>query len=216
MRSPLPDLDHAIADVRRSLPYGSPILAIPSVRSRDFVEVLQGVLIPAGLASARFCVDWYGDYIDSERATVRVLDGVLGRAHIGALLPVLEEASRAQADLLIAATDIDPHVLGMLLVNSIKGTLRSLPLTPVGDGAGDAIGAIARASAATPGAAHAAGLTVGAPGALARVIATTGGTVLAGAHPGARPIGVVYVGGDDIAHARARAQAARLGPAGLA
>jgi hypothetical protein len=207
------DLERTAAELRRSLPPGALVLAVPSVRARDWIEVVRGVLLPLGLASSRFCVDWFGDYVDADRCAVRVLDGALAQPHQHAFLPALEEAARSGVSLVVASSDIDPSMLGMLLVNSVKGTLRSFPLMPHLEAGRSALEALAGVAGAQIGSAGPSGLTLGAPGALLRLIATLDWTVVVSEPPCAQAttIGLIHVGGEDIAEARARTRSARLG-----
>jgi hypothetical protein len=218
LREASPDLDRTVAELRRSLPPRAPVLTVPSVRARDWMEVVRGVVLPLGLASSRFHVDWFGDYVESDRVMVRVLEGALAQPHQSALLPALEEAARSGASLAIASTDIDPPMLGMLLINSIKGTLRSFPLTPRPEAGRAALDALAGIAGAQVGTAGPSALSLGTAGTLPRLIATLDWTVVVGDLPSAQTttIGLIHVGGEDIQHARARARSSRLDPRGQA
>jgi hypothetical protein len=202
-------LHAAVTDLRRTLPPGAPVLALPSVRARDYAEVVRGVALPLGLASSLFHAQSHGDFALLRNLWVLVIDGVLRGAHAATMLAHYEAVVRAGASLLIACQDLDPEALALLLVNKEKGTMHSIALSPQPGAGRPALEALASIAGARVGSADATRVDVGTRGAIAGgVLATLDAAVALGefTSPASTSVGLVHVGGRDLDEARARAR----------
>src|SRR5829696_1308724 len=105
-------LQAALQQVRRLVPYGAPLVAVPSLRTLHAARAVQGELLPLVLASHAFTHTRSGGYATFDNPWVLVVDGVLAEPHLPELLPHLEQAAASRAQLVIAAADYDDAILG--------------------------------------------------------------------------------------------------------
>lgn len=209
-RSHSTSLDDTVAALRKQLPTASPVVFLPSVRVHDATEVVRGRVLALGLLSSRLCVDWFGDFTSEDNPSIYAFAGTLTERHQAALVPLLENAARAGGALVIAAQGYDHQMASLLLVNHLKATVRATALMPP---PGEGLGALESLATLVRGTMGHAGdaLVFGQGGMVRRVIASIEETVLIG-ELGAdtQTIGIVYVGGAELPHARARAREARV------
>jgi len=190
--------------LRRELPEGAPILAVPTVRARDRAEVRQGRVFDLGLASPLFAPPTMG-FVELPRARVFIGRGMLDPPALIARLratsasdePPVHGEDRtliqiAPAPVLIA-DDLDERALSACLTG-VEGLPRvAAVLTPTRTGQG--IDALSRALA---------------PNASVALLATPDAVFVSGPSlSGSGAVGLLFLGGDDPGSARARCAAAR-------
>jgi hypothetical protein len=208
----LDDLGRAINMLRAQLPPGAPILALATVRARDRIETASGLLVPFGLLSSAFYDEQFGDYTVMDKPHLYLFNGVLGRRHIPSLLPLFEQVAKNHTPLVMAANDADEDVLAMIALNKKRGSMRGAVLVPDSPTIPLPMTVLERATGATTGSATPLDLRLDKPALPQRIVSTLHESALITQPktPVEPPsLGLLYVGGDDLPAARARAGAAR-------
>jgi len=98
----------------------------------DEMEYLEGMQFDRGFLSAWFVNQDDGKSVVLEQPYVLLVDGKVSR--IADLVPLLEEVSRASRPLLIIADDVDGEALAALVVNSMRGIVKSCVVKSPGFG----------------------------------------------------------------------------------
>jgi chaperonin GroEL len=205
------ELKRALDALAKALPEGAPVVVAPSIRARDRGEVVPGMLVPFGLASSAFCDARYGAVAVLDRPDVRVFSGVLRARHLEALLPVLEAAMRTRRAVVLVAEDVDESVVAMLTMSAKNGGPAAALVPHAGAGAMP-MHAFAALTVASLGEARDDGIEIQEGGSPPRLFSTIHETIVTGPLPLLDPaarVGVLHVGGEDLAEARARARLAR-------
>ena len=96
------------------------------------LEVVEGLQFDRGYLSPYFINNAEGQSVLLEDAAVLLLDRKL--SSLQDLLPLLEEAVKAGRPLLIIAEDIDSDALATLVVNAMRGTLKTCAVKAPGFG----------------------------------------------------------------------------------
>ena len=96
------------------------------------LEVVEGLQFDRGYLSPYFINNAEGQSVLLEDAAVLLLDRKL--SSLQDLLPLLEEAVKAGCPLLIIAEDIDSDALATLVVNAMRGTLKTCAVKAPGFG----------------------------------------------------------------------------------
>jgi chaperonin GroEL len=96
------------------------------------LEVVEGLQFDRGYLSPYFINNAEGQSVLLEDAAVLLLDRKL--SSLQDLLPLLEEAVKAGRSLLIIAEDIDSDALATLVVNAMRGTLKTCAVKAPGFG----------------------------------------------------------------------------------
>jgi chaperonin GroEL len=96
------------------------------------LEVVEGLKFDRGFLSAYFVSDQERQQAVLENALVLVCDGRIATA--ASLVPVLEAAAKAGAPLLVIAEDLDNDVLATLVVNNLRGVIRTCAIKAPGFG----------------------------------------------------------------------------------
>jgi chaperonin GroEL len=200
-------LEDAIRSLRSELPRDAPVVLLPSLRARDYAEIVHGHVLPLGLASSRLGTDWLGELTCDDEPVISIFRGTLTRAHQPAVITLLDQSAKSGKAAVLVADEFDPQIFSLLMVNHVRGTVRIVALAGRGAEASHAYDELARLSGATVGSARTA-LVLGTAGTASRLIAGLEHTIIVETEGtlGAKPVGIVYVGGDDLAHARARAR----------
>ena len=189
------ELRQRVEALRRELPDGAPIVPLASVRARDRAEVVQGRVFDMGLASPNMAQAELGGFVQLEAARLQVFRGLLLREH------VTERLSAFGAAVLVVVDELDEQALGASLAGALT------VLTPTGVASGiDALCRALRVRAGGLGPEPRASEDVPE----VALWASAHALVLGGPRVEARsPTGLLFLGGDDLAHARARCQAVR-------
>jgi hypothetical protein len=170
------------------------------------------MVVPFGLASSAFQDPQWGDYAVLEKPMVYVFEGLLGNDHIKALLPSLEQAVRSRSPVALVAREVDEVILALLVANRIKDTMRGVVLTPDASAGEDPLKPFAALTVSGYGSAGEGELDVQKPGLVPRLLSTLYETIVVGPLPLLSPnaaIGILHLGGEDLAQAKLRARAAR-------
>jgi hypothetical protein len=210
--SRLEELRSEVASLREKLAPGAPIIPLASVRARDRAEATSGAVLPFGLASSLLFDEQFGEYTAMDKPRLYVFEGTLMSRHIPSLLPLFEEVARERAPIVLAASDVDEDVLAMVALNKRRGSLRGAIIVPAARAHASPLILLERMTGAGMGAATDAELRIGSPAAAPRLLATLHETAVIGARqlPTDLPsLGLLHMGGEDMAEARARARAAR-------
>lgn len=182
--------------LRRELPEGAPLVPIASVRARDRAEVRTGRVFELGLASPLFAAPELGGFVHLSDARLRLFRGPLSERSFA-------EAVRGPESLAVAVDEIDEPALAAAL----RQRERLVVLTPTSAAAG--LDALGRALQLSRGVLEPE-LRLGTDAGPLELLATVHQLVLFGPGlEGSAPVGLLYLGGDDLAHARERARAAR-------
>jgi hypothetical protein len=208
----LPELRSTISWLKTQLSPGAPIIPLASVRARDRAEAAHGVVASFGLVSSILYDDQFGDYTVMDKPHLYLFDGVLGSHHIQTLLPLFEQMARDRQPLVMAARDADEDVLAMVALNKRRGAMRGAILVPEAAHAGAPMRDLQRATGGGLGTANEAGLRMDQPAHPPRLLATLHEVIIVAPRPSlATPatLGLLFVGGEDLAIARARTRAAR-------
>ena len=185
--------------LRRELPAGAPIVPIATVRARDRAEVRTGVVFDVGLASPNFCRPDLGDFVTLSVTQVLTFRGLIVPGTVTSLRKKL--VSRAAALTFVVADDVGEGALSMFLKS------KGLPFVLTASGA-RGIDVVNRTLQITCG--TLAPFALGKPGLGISLLATPHATVAQRKNlPDAAPVGLLFLGGDDLPHARLRARAAR-------
>ncbi|MBS2032531.1 MAG: hypothetical protein JST54_31955 [Deltaproteobacteria bacterium] len=193
-------------------------MPVATVRARDRAEVRTGVVLDLGLASPKFGSEHLGDFLELQHVRAFAFRGFLSVQSLIALLPKTEWTApkafgpNGQLEVvpprtLVVVDEIDERALGACLSGTDRQPDIEAVLTPSRLGHG--VDAFARTF----------GVSIGTlepelkPGTIASgftVVATPHAMVCGGyALPGDGPVGLLFLGGDDLSHARARARVAR-------
>jgi hypothetical protein len=205
------ELRSAISWLRNQITPGAPIVPLASVRARDRAEAAHGLVLPLGLASSLFHDEQFGDYTVMDKPHVHIFDGILSSRHIPSLVPMFEQIARDRTPLVLAARDVDEDVLAMVALNKRRGSMRGAILSTA-SGRGGPLRDLHHAAGGGMGTANDIELRIDPPALPPRLLATLHEVVLITPRPplSATPtVGVLHVGGEDLAAARARARAAR-------
>ena len=207
----LHELRSAISWLRNQITPGAPIIPLASVRARDRAEPAHGLVLPLGLASSLFHDEQFGDYTVMDKPHVHLFDGILSRGHIPSLLPLFEQIARDRTPLVLAARDADEDVLAMVALNKRRNSMRGAILSTAA-ARGGPLRDLQNAAGGGIGTANEMELRLDSPALPQRLLATLHEVVIITPRPTltATPtLGLLHVGGDDLAAARARARAAR-------
>ena len=188
---------------RRLVPYGAPVVALPSVRTLHTVTAEQGEVLPLVLASYAFTQPQFGGCVSMKSPRVLVVEGTLDDGHLPDLLPVLEQAATDGAQLVVAAADYGATILAMLVVNQMRDTLSVAALAPPDPADRSALSRLA-VLAQAPAVRVGDRLRIDRPGTVPRLLMTTRETVVLDG-PGARPLALIRAGGETAEEARAAA-----------
>jgi hypothetical protein len=202
-------LRELIGSLKQTLPPGAQVAAIGSVRSRDRVAVAAGEVLPLALASPLMFDQQWGHCARHTTPRIHLFDGLLSERHNPSLVPVLEQAAQMRVDVVIAASEMDETVVGLMVINKQRNTLRVSGL--LGDPGGAGLSGLARALGVKSGVAGEQ-LVVEAPGTVQTLIATPYETILLidpRMNSRAPPLGLLFVGGGDNQEIRARTAIAR-------
>lgn len=188
------------------------MIPLASVRARDRAEPAHGVVVPFGLASSLFYDEQFGDYAVMDKPHLHLFDGLVTKRHIPTLLPLFEQMARERQTFVMAARDVDEDVLAMVALNKKRGSMRGAILVPDGGQTGPSIRDLQRASGGGVGTANDDGLHVEQPSLPPQLVVTLHETLVVAPRQnftGPATLGLLYVGGEDIAEARARTRVAR-------
>lgn len=189
---------------RQMVPYGAQVVALPSIRTLHTVTAEQGEVLPLLLASPAFTRPQIGGCLNMERPRVLVVEGTLDAGHMADLVPVLDRAAKDRALLVLAAADFAGPVLAILVANQLNETLNVaalMPAEPADLSALSRLAALAQAPSVTPMGGR---LRIDRLGTVPRMLMTTRETVVLDG-PGARPLALIYAGGETPEAARASA-----------
>lgn len=201
-------LQTALRQAREMVPYGAPVVAVPSVRTRHAATAVQGEVLALELASYAFVHPQFGTYARMDHPWVLVIDGVLTDAHLQDLLPTMEQAAKDGAQLVVAAADYDESMLALFVVNRQRETLGVAALAP-GDAADrTALRRLAELAGVRPATVDGGRLHIERLGTVPSLLMTTHETVVLGG-PGAQPLALVHTGGQSAEEARAAASRLR-------
>lgn len=90
------------------------------------LEVVDGVRIPAGYASAYFVTDAEDMEVALEHALILLVDGVITRP--AEIVPAMEIAARQDRPLLVVCEDLATEALAVMVVNRLRGTAPGLAI----------------------------------------------------------------------------------------
>jgi hypothetical protein len=186
------ELKRALDALTAALPEGASIIVVPSVRARDRAEVVPGMLVPFGLASSVFTDPRYGASAVLNHADVRVFDGVVRAQHLD-------------------APDVDESVIAMLAMSTKNGS-PACALVPHLAAGGNPLAAFAALTIAKIAAVSDDGIELPEGGRPPRMFCTVHETIVSGPLPlleASARVGILHVGGEDLAESRERARIAR-------
>ncbi|HLM76735.1 MAG TPA: hypothetical protein VK459_28740, partial [Polyangiaceae bacterium] len=146
-----------------------------------------------------------------DKPHVHLFDGILARGHIPSLVPLFEQIARDRTPLVLAARDADEDVLAMVALNKRRNSMRGAILSTAA-ARGGPLRDLQNAAGGGIGTANEMELRLDSPALPQRLLATLHEVVIITPRPTltATPtLGLLHVGGDDLAAARARARAAR-------
>merc|ERR1719486_1494023 len=86
------------------------------------LEVVEGMRFDRGFISPHFITDAKAQKVEFENPLILLHEKKIST--VQSILPVLEQAAKAQRPLLIIAEDIDGEALSTLIVNKLRGGLR--------------------------------------------------------------------------------------------
>ena len=205
------ELQRALDALAAALPDGAPIVVVPSIRARDRVEVVPGMLVPFGLASSAFVDARYGASAVLNHPIGRVCDGVIRAQHLEALLPIFPPASQAGRPLVLVAEDVDESVIAMLAMSTKNGSPACAIVPHLGAG-GNPLAAFAALTIAKIADVRDDGIDLPEGGRPPRLFCTVHETIVSGPLPlldASARVGILHVGGEDLTESRARARTAR-------
>jgi len=94
--------------------------------TETYVDIVEGMQFDRGYLSAYFVTNTEKMVADLERPFILIYDKKVST--MKELLPILEPVAQTGKPLLIIAEDVDGEALGTLVVNKIRGALKSQPL----------------------------------------------------------------------------------------
>ncbi|CAE8610554.1 unnamed protein product, partial [Polarella glacialis] len=86
------------------------------------LEVVEGMKLDRGYISPYFITNVKAQKVEMENPLVLLFDKKI--SSVQAILPILEQVSKAQKPLLLIAEDVDSEALAMLIVNKLRGGLK--------------------------------------------------------------------------------------------
>jgi hypothetical protein len=193
-----------IEQARRLVPYGAPVVALPSIRTLHTVSAAQGEMLPLLLASFAFTRPQFPGCVNMEKPRVLVVEGTLDEGHRADLVPVLERAAKDRVPLVVAAADYAGPILALLLINQMSETLPVVALAPPDPGDRSALSRLAVLAQAPSAVPVGDRLRIDRVGTVPRMLMTTRETVVLDG-PGARPMALIHAGGETPEEARAAA-----------
>jgi hypothetical protein len=204
-------LQAVMRQARELVPYGAPVVAIPTMRTRHAVAAVQGEVLTLALASYAFSLPQYGGYARMDNPWLLVVDGTLVEAHLQDLLPWMEQAAKDGAQLVVAAADYDDTMLAMFIVNRQRETLGVAALAADDPADLAPLRRLAQLAQVPPATVDGGRLRIERLGTLPSLLMSTRETVVVGG-PGAQPVAIIHAGGEspeDVSAAVSRLRAMR-------
>jgi len=98
----------------------------------DELEVVEGMKLDRGFISPYFITDMKNQRCELEKPLILLYDGKI--SSLNAILPVLEETTRAKRALVVIAEDVEGEALATMFVNKLKGVLQCVAVKAPGFG----------------------------------------------------------------------------------
>lgn len=211
------ELRQRVEALRRELPEGAPVVPIATIRARDRAEVRTGVVFDLGLASPLYAQAGRGDQLHGA-LRVQPFRGLLTLEALGKFGPLARTSSTSRTrggvplevvspPVVIACDEVDEAALAATLdAPPMFPTLRAV-ITPTGGFR--SLDAVSRVLGAPVGR-LAPEVVLGELAPHVEWLVTPHAAVLLRDDAdGSAPLGLLFLGGDDLAHARERARLAR-------
>lgn len=126
------EIGHIIADAMEKVGK-SGVVTIEEAKGTDTViEIVEGMQFDRGYISPYFCTDTEKMTAEMQNAQILLIDKKVNSIHD--LLPILQEVATTARELLIVAEDIEGDVLSTLVVNRLRGTLKTVAVKSPGFG----------------------------------------------------------------------------------